>query len=103
MEIPRICVCTAPDAAVAQTSLLIVVIAGATAVGGGDFTFVVLFEDVSEYDLLVESVTIGSTACAALIRPNMAIVIKTFFICFCPKVKVKLIIIYKKCKNVMIF
>jgi hypothetical protein len=39
-----------------------VVIAGATAVGGGDFTVVVLFEVVSDVDLLVESVTIGSTA-----------------------------------------
>jgi len=50
MEIPSICVCTAPDAATAQTSLLIVVIAGATAVGGGDFTV------VSEVLLEVESV-----------------------------------------------
>jgi hypothetical protein len=62
IEIPRICVCTAPLAAVAHTSLLIVVIAGATAVGGGDLTVVVLLELVSEYDLEVESVTIGSTA-----------------------------------------
>jgi hypothetical protein len=38
------------------------VIAGATAVGGGDFTVVVLVEVVSEVLLLVESVTIGSTA-----------------------------------------
>jgi len=37
MEIPRICVWTAPLAATAHTSLLMVVIAGATAVGGGDF------------------------------------------------------------------
>jgi len=38
------------------------VIAGATAVGGGDFTVVVLVEVVSEVLLLVESVTIGSVA-----------------------------------------
>jgi hypothetical protein len=36
--------------------------AGATAVGGGDFTVVVLFEVESVVDLLVESVTIGSIA-----------------------------------------
>jgi hypothetical protein len=42
MLIPKICVCTAPLAAIAQTSLLIVVTAGATAVGGGDFTVVVV-------------------------------------------------------------
>jgi hypothetical protein len=38
--------------------------AGATAVGGGDFTVVVLFEveSVVEVLLLVESVTIGSIA-----------------------------------------
>jgi hypothetical protein len=39
--------------------LLIVVTAGDTAVGGGDFTVVVLFEFDSLNDLLVESVTIG--------------------------------------------
>lgn len=61
MDMPRICVCTAPDAATAQTSLFIVVIAGATAVGGGDFIVVVLFEVDSVVLLLVESVTI---ACA---------------------------------------
>jgi hypothetical protein len=38
------------------------VIAGATAVGGGDFTVVVLFEVESVELLLVESVTIGSAA-----------------------------------------
>jgi hypothetical protein len=59
---PRICVCTAADAPTAHTSLLITVIAGATAVGGGDFTVVVLFDVESVVDLLVESVTIGSTA-----------------------------------------
>jgi hypothetical protein len=36
-----------------------IVTAGATAVGGGDFTVVVLFEVESVVDLLVESVTIG--------------------------------------------
>ena len=34
--------------------------AGATAVGGGDFTVVVEVELVVEVDLLVESVTMGS-------------------------------------------
>lgn len=58
MEMPRICVCTAPDAATAQTSELITVTAGATAVGGGDLTVVV----ESEVLLEVESVMIGSTA-----------------------------------------
>ncbi len=37
-----------------------VVTAGATAVGGGDFTVVVEFELVVDVDLLVESVMIGS-------------------------------------------
>jgi hypothetical protein len=43
---------------------LITVTAGATAVGGGDLTVVVLFEFEFEsvVDLLVESVTIGSIA-----------------------------------------
>ena len=41
-EIPRICVCTAADAPTAQTSEFITVTAGATAVGGGDLTVVVL-------------------------------------------------------------
>jgi hypothetical protein len=39
---------------------LITVTAGATAVGGGDFTVVVLVEVESVVLLLVESVTIGS-------------------------------------------
>jgi hypothetical protein len=41
-----------------------IVIAGATAVGGGDFTVVVLVEVESVVDLLVESVTMGSAAIA---------------------------------------
>jgi hypothetical protein len=57
---PRICVCAAPDTPTAQTSELITVTAGATAVGGGDFTVVVLVEVESVVDLLVESVTMGS-------------------------------------------
>ncbi len=59
-EIPKICVCTAPEAATAQRSLLSVVIAGATAVGGGDLTVVVDVDSVTLRD--VESVMIGSTA-----------------------------------------
>jgi hypothetical protein len=65
METPRICVCTAADAATAQTSLLITVTAGATAVGGGDFTVVVLFEVDSVVLFEVESVTIGSVTAQA--------------------------------------
>ena len=42
--------------------LLILVTAGATAVGGGDFTVVVLLDVESVVLLEVESVTIGSTA-----------------------------------------
>jgi hypothetical protein len=58
-DIPRICVCAAPDTPTAQTSELITVIAGATAVGGGDLTVVVLLEVESVVLLDVESVTIG--------------------------------------------
>jgi hypothetical protein len=58
--IPKICVCTAPEAATAQTSLLIIVMAGATAVGGGDLTVVVLLDVESVVLREVESVTIGS-------------------------------------------
>jgi len=58
-EMPRIWVWVAPDIATAQTSLLMIVTAGATAVGGGDFTVVVLLDVESVVDLLVESVTIG--------------------------------------------
>jgi hypothetical protein len=53
---PRICVCAAPDEPTVHKSLLIEVMVGATAVGGGDFTVVVLVES----DLDVESVTIVS-------------------------------------------
>ena len=83
IEIPKIWVCTAPDAAVAQTSLLMVVIAGATAVGGGDLTVVVLFEVVSEYDLLVESVTIGS-AIARDVAMTKSTAVAIFLVILCP-------------------
>lgn len=57
-EIPKICVCTAPDAPTIHRSEFIEVIAGAIAEGGGDFTV------VSEYEFVVlrevESVMIGS-------------------------------------------
>jgi len=43
-----------------KTSLLIIVMAGATAVGGGDLTVVVLFDVDSVVLREVESVTIGS-------------------------------------------
>jgi hypothetical protein len=51
MEIPKICVCTAAATPLEHILLLIVVIEGEIAEGGGDFTVV--------SDLLVESVTIG--------------------------------------------
>jgi hypothetical protein len=76
IEIPKIWVWTAPEATTAHTSLLIVVTAGATAVGGGDFTVdsdfvIVSFREV-EFEILVlvlsliflfvDSVTIGPFA-----------------------------------------
>jgi hypothetical protein len=51
IEIPKICVCTAAATPLEHILLLIVVIEGEIAEGGGDFTVV--------SDLLVESVTIG--------------------------------------------
>jgi hypothetical protein len=91
---PRICVCTAPDAATAQTSLLMVVIAGATAVGGGDLTVVVLFDVLSDIflfvlsDVLLEvlSVTIGSLVCAAEVAAitDKSATTTIFFIIFAP-------------------
>jgi hypothetical protein len=79
MEIPKICVCTAPDAATAHTSLLMVVTAGATAVGGGDFTVVSEVEFVVDVDLLVESVTIGSVcATTAVIDSDNATAVQNF-------------------------
>ena len=62
MAIPRICVCAAPLTPTAQRSLLILVIEGATAVGGGLITLVVELEVESVVLLLVLSVTIGSAA-----------------------------------------
>jgi hypothetical protein len=62
---PKICVCAAPDTPTAQRSEFIELIAGATAVGGGDFTVVSLVALVVEVDLLVESVTMGSVCAAA--------------------------------------
>lgn len=56
LEKPRICVCTAALTPTIHKSLLIEVIAGAIADGGGDLTVVSL----TEVFLLVESVTIGS-------------------------------------------
>jgi hypothetical protein len=60
IAIPSICVCAAPLTPTAQRSLFILVIPGATAVGGGDFTVVVTLDSVKLLD--VESVTIGSFA-----------------------------------------
>jgi hypothetical protein len=60
MAMPRICVCAAPDTPTAHRSEFIALMAGATAVGGGDFTVVSLMALVVEVDLLVESVTMGS-------------------------------------------
>jgi hypothetical protein len=58
---PRIWVCTAPDDHTVQRSLLIEVMAGATAVGGGDLTVVVLSlilcDREFELEFVVDSVT----------------------------------------------
>lgn len=75
MDMPRICVCTAPEAATAHTSLLIVVTAGATAVGGGDLIVVVLFEVESVVLLLVESVTIGCAIADVVITKSTVVTI----------------------------
>ena len=64
MLIPRICVCTAPEAATAHTSLLMVVTAGAMAVGGGLLTVVSL--------RVVESVTMLLVWAHAGAAANMA-------------------------------
>jgi hypothetical protein len=82
MLIPKICVCTAPLAATAHTSLLITVIAGATAVGGGDLTVVVELEVESVVLLDVESVTIGSTAHTLALNAPAMIVPKTILYTF---------------------
>jgi hypothetical protein len=74
MDIPNICVCTAPLAATAQRSLFSVVTAGATAVGGGDLTVVVDSTTLRE----VESVTIGSLADAAVDVKTTAAASKNF-------------------------
>jgi hypothetical protein len=57
---PRICVCAAPDDPTVHRSLLIEVIVGAIADGGGDLTVVVLLEVESVVLLDVESVTMVS-------------------------------------------
>jgi hypothetical protein len=58
-DIPRICVCTAPEAPTVHKSLLIDVIVGAIAVGGGDLTVVVVSLRETELLFDVDSVTIG--------------------------------------------
>lgn len=68
LEKPRIWVCTAALTPTVQRSLFMLVIAGAIALGGGDFTVVSLVLVVVLR--LVESVTIGSdcaATCAATI------------------------------------
>jgi hypothetical protein len=56
-----------------------VVMAGATAVGGGDFTVVSEVEFVVDVDLLVESVTIGSVcATTAVIDSDNATAAQNF-------------------------
>jgi len=65
MAMPRICVCAAPDTPTAQRSEFMELMAGATAVGGGDFTVVSLVALVVLVLLLVESVMIGSVCAAA--------------------------------------
>jgi hypothetical protein len=79
MEKPRICVCTAPEAATAHTSLLIVVIAGATAVGGGDF---IVVSDVEFVVLLfVESVTMGCAIANVEVMTKSAVAVTFLIIC----------------------
>ena len=84
IEIPRICVCTAPDAATAQTSLFMVVTAGATAVGGGDFTVVSLLLSVTLLDvesvLIVLSVVCAKATEEARKDPAIAIFIMVFIV-----------------------
>jgi hypothetical protein len=75
IDTPNICVCTAPLAATAQRSLFNVVIAGATAVGGGDLTVVVDSTVLRD----VESVIIGSAAQTA-VEVKIAATNNTFFI-----------------------
>ena len=60
MAMPRICVCAAPDTPTAHRSEFMLDMAGATAVGGGDFTVVSLVALLVLVLLLVESVIIGS-------------------------------------------
>jgi hypothetical protein len=88
MLIPRICVCTAPDAATAQTSLLMVVTAGATAVGGGDFTVVVLVLSVVLLEVLSVLIVLSVVCATAILEirkhPATAIFI-VFIIQFAPR------------------
>src|SRR6056297_2172372 len=63
-EIPRICVCTAPDTPTVQRSELLTLIPGATAVLGGDLTVVSVSPRVVTVLVEVDSVTIGSDAIA---------------------------------------
>jgi hypothetical protein len=76
MEIPKIWVCTAPDAAMAQTSLFMDVTAGATAVGGGDLTVVSLLELVVEFD--VDSVTMACANADVAIKARIPLMIMFF-------------------------
>jgi hypothetical protein len=80
IAIPKIWVCAAPETPTAHKSLLILVIAGATAVGGGDLIVVVDSEEVVLLD--VESVTIGSAANASDIFMTKSADIAVFLIIF---------------------
>ena len=82
MEIPRICVWTAPDAATAQTSLFMVVTAGATAVGGGDLTVVSLL--LLELELDVDSVTMVCAMADVAIKARILLIIMFFIHCLAP-------------------
>src|SRR5210317_1449157 len=64
-EIPRICVCTAPDTPTVHRSDPELFIDGDIADAGGDLTVVV--ESEFTVLLVVDSVTIGSTAIAAVV------------------------------------
>lgn len=67
MAMPRICVCAAPDTPTAQRSEFMELMAGATAVGGGDFTVVSLVALVVLVDVLVLCVMIGSVWARAMV------------------------------------
>jgi hypothetical protein len=89
-EKPRICVCTAAETPTVQRSLLMEVIEGDIADGGGDLTVVSLVEFEVTVLLEVESVTIGcaiardvviTKSTAAVIFLNVIFYLLFYFCC----------------------